>query len=81
MKAWQTYSSLFLNTKWLCDEVLFICYVNNIIWFILIVHNTVYLFTSNDSMKNVKIKKIKKEEKKKKKKDNIHTCLSVIEIT
>lgn len=52
MKEWQTYSSRFLNTKWFCDEVLFICYVNNIISFILIDHNTVYLFTSNKSMKN-----------------------------
>lgn len=41
------------KTKQFSDEVLFICYVNNIILFILIVHNTVYFFTSSKSMKTV----------------------------
>lgn len=55
MKAWQTYSSLFLykKKKQFRDEVSFICYVNNIISFILIVHNTVYFFTSSKSMRTV----------------------------
>lgn len=34
--------------------MLFICYVNNIILFILLVHNTVYFFTSSKSMRTVK---------------------------